>query len=98
MPVEGRNSVSIFGWIVLGLIVGAVAKLIIPGRDPGGIIMTLVLGVVGAFLGGFLGRTFFHTNLGSFFDVRTWLLGLLGSVVILLLYRVISGGRARGRR
>jgi uncharacterized membrane protein YeaQ/YmgE (transglycosylase-associated protein family) len=89
---------SILGWIVLGLIVGALAKMIIPGRDPGGIILTLVIGVVGAFLGGFLGRTFFGTDLGTFFDIRTWLLGLLGSVILLLGYRVLTGGRTRLRR
>ena len=47
---------GILGWIVFGLVVGAIAKLLMPGRDPGGIIVTMVLGIVGALLGGFLGR------------------------------------------
>ena len=47
---------GILGWIVFGLVVGAIAKLLMPGRDPGGIIVTMVLGIIGALLGGFLGR------------------------------------------
>lgn len=93
---------GILGWIVLGLIVGAVAKMLIPGRDPGGCILTIVIGVVGALLGGFLGRQFLHTDLGSFFDLRTWGLGLLGSVVLLVVYRLLArlldGRRHRRRR
>jgi uncharacterized membrane protein YeaQ/YmgE (transglycosylase-associated protein family) len=87
---------GILGWIVLGLVVGVLAKMIIPGRDPGGIIITVLIGVAGALLGGFIGRSFLHTNLGSFFDLRTWGLGLLGSVVLLIAYRLITrtlGGR-----
>jgi uncharacterized membrane protein YeaQ/YmgE (transglycosylase-associated protein family) len=92
---------SILGWIVLGLVVGALAKLLIPGRDPGGIILTIVIGVVGALLGGYLGRHFLHTDLGGFFDTRTWGLGLLGAVVLLLAYRLIAhllGGRRQRER
>lgn len=81
---------GILGWIVLGLIVGAIAKMLIPGKDPGGIILTIIIGVVGSLLGGFLGRHFLHSDLGNFFDVRTWGLGLLGSVVLLLIYRLLA--------
>lgn len=92
---------SILGWIVLGLLVGALAKAVVPGRDPGGFIVTTVIGVVGALLGGYLGRTFLHTDLGHFFDLRTWGLGLLGSVILLiahrLLARVLEGGRGHRR-
>jgi uncharacterized membrane protein YeaQ/YmgE (transglycosylase-associated protein family) len=84
---------GILGWIVLGLIVGAVAKIITPGRDPGGIILTIVIGIVGALLGGYVGRAFFHTDLGTFFELRTWVLGLLGAVILLLIYRGVTGGR-----
>lgn len=90
---------GIVGWIVLGLIVGVVAKLLMPGRDPGGFILTIVIGVVGTLLGGFIGRSFLHTDLGSFFDARTWGLGLLGAVVLLLAYRLIRHAfRGRGHR
>lgn len=80
---------GILGWIVLGLVVGVVAKILLPGRDPGGIILTPLIGIVGALLGGFIGRTFLHTDLGSFFDLRTWGLGLLGSIVLLIIYRLV---------
>ena len=86
---------SIVGWIVLGLIVGAIAKLVMPGRDGGGIILTILLGIVGAFVGGFIGKYIFHTDLGGFFNLRTWVLGLVGSIVVLLIYRLVRGrGRA----
>ncbi|HEY8371481.1 MAG TPA: GlsB/YeaQ/YmgE family stress response membrane protein [Pseudonocardiaceae bacterium] len=84
---------GIIGWIVLGLIVGAIAKAIMPGRDPGGIIVTMLLGIVGAFVGGFIGRLIFGTSLGQFFDLRTWLLALLGALIVLGIYRMAVGRR-----
>ena len=81
------------GWIVLGLIVGAVAKLIMPGKDPGGFIITILLGIVGALLGGFLGKTFFHVTRGGFFDLRTWVLALVGALILLIIYRLVAGRR-----
>ena len=86
---------GIIAWIVLGLIVGIVAKAIMPGRDGGGIILTAVLGIVGGFLGGFLGRTLFNVELGGFFDLRTWLLAILGAVIVLGLFRLLRGNKAR---
>lgn len=85
---------SIVGWLVLGLVVGAIAKAIMPGRDGGGIILTIVLGVVGAFVGGFIGRYAFHTDLGGFFNLRTWLLAILGSVVVLGIYHLMTRRRS----
>ena len=84
---------GIIGWIVLGLIVGALAKMIMPGNDPGGIIVTLLLGVVGAILGGFIGNALFGAGLGTFFDIRTWLLALLGALLALGVYRLAIGRR-----
>ena len=81
---------GIIGWIVLGLIAGAIAKAILPGTQGGGWLITLVLGVVGALLGGFIGGAVFGVNLGGFFDIRTWLLAILGSIVVLLLYGLVS--------
>ncbi|HEY2192515.1 MAG TPA: GlsB/YeaQ/YmgE family stress response membrane protein [Actinomycetospora sp.] len=85
---------GILGWIVLGLVVGALAKLVMPGKDPGGILVTLLLGIVGALVGGFIGRVLFRTGLGDFFDLRTWVLALLGALLVLGVYRVVTGRRA----
>jgi uncharacterized membrane protein YeaQ/YmgE (transglycosylase-associated protein family) len=85
---------GILGWIVLGLIAGAIAKAIMPGKDPGGIIITMLLGIVGAVIGGFVGRAIFGTDLGTFFDLSTWLLAILGALIVLGVYRLVTGKRA----
>lgn len=85
---------GIIAWIVLGLIVGAIAKAIMPGRDGGGLILTCLLGIVGAFVGGFIGKYAFHTDLGGFFNLRTWLLAILGSVVVLGIFHLVRGRRS----
>lgn len=87
---------SILGWIVLGLIVGALAKLIMPGKDPGGFIVTILIGIVGSILGGFIGRAIFHEGLTGFFHLRTWILGLIGSLILLGIWRLVSR-RSRAR-
>lgn len=89
---------SILGYIVLGLIIGALAKLIMPGKDPGGIIVTMVIGIVGAILGGLLGNLLFGVGLEGFFSLQTWLLALVGSVVVLAAYRALSSSRSVSRR
>jgi uncharacterized membrane protein YeaQ/YmgE (transglycosylase-associated protein family) len=81
---------SILGWILFGLIVGIVAKLFTPGRDPGGFILTALLGIGGALLGGFLGRSVGLYQQG---DPVGFVMAVIGSIVILLLYRLIGGGR-----
>ena len=83
-----------FGFLLLGLIAGAIAKLILPGKQGGGWLITLVLGVVGALLGGFLGSAIFGVDLGGFFEFRTWLLAIGGSIIVLLIYGLIVGRRA----
>jgi uncharacterized membrane protein YeaQ/YmgE (transglycosylase-associated protein family) len=86
---------GILGFLVLGLIAGAIAKAILPGRQGGGWLVTLLLGVVGAILGGWIGSLIFGGGLGSFFNLRTWLLAILGSVIalgILLPQRAEGGG------
>ena len=77
---------GIIGWIFFGLIVGALAKLVMPGRDPGGIIVTMLLGIVGAVLGGFVGR-----SLGLYGpqDSAGYLMSIVGAVVVLILYRLL---------
>ena len=83
---------GILGWIVFGLVVGAIAKLLMPGRDPGGIIVTMVLGIVGALLGGFVGR-----GLGLYGSNESagFIMALVGAVVVLFIYRISIGGRHR---
>ncbi|GAA1774035.1 GlsB/YeaQ/YmgE family stress response membrane protein [Pseudarthrobacter sulfonivorans] len=79
-----------FGFLILGLIAGAIAKAILPGRQGGGIFITLLLGVVGAFLGGWLGSLLFNAPLQEFFSIQTWLLAIVGSIIVLLVYGMIT--------
>ncbi len=88
---------GIIGWILLGLIAGAIAKAILPGDDPGGLIITTLIGIAGALVGGFLATAVFGAHpLDTFFDVSTWVTAIVGSIVLLLVYRLLTGGR-RGR-
>jgi uncharacterized membrane protein YeaQ/YmgE (transglycosylase-associated protein family) len=82
-----------FGFLLLGLLAGAIAKLILPGKQGGGWFVTLLLGVVGALLGGFLGGLIFGTGLQEFFSIQTWLLAIGGSIIVLLIYGLITGRR-----
>ena len=84
-----------FGFLILGLIAGAIAKLIIPGKQAGGWIATLVLGVLGAMLGGWLGGIIFNVNLQGFFSLSTWLLAIGGSIIVLLIYGLFAGRKAK---
>jgi uncharacterized membrane protein YeaQ/YmgE (transglycosylase-associated protein family) len=86
---------GILGFLLLGLIAGAIAKAILPGRQGGGWVITLVLGVVGAILGGWIGSLIFGGGLGDFFDLRTWLLSILGAIIVLLIYGAVAGRRSR---
>lgn len=88
---------GIISWIVLGLLAGAIAKMLLPGKDPGGCIITMLLGVAGAFLGGWIGKTLFDVELGKFFDLRTWGLAILGALIILGVYRIVIGSPSRRR-
>jgi uncharacterized membrane protein YeaQ/YmgE (transglycosylase-associated protein family) len=76
--------VVILGWIVFGLIVGAVAKLLMPGRDPGGIIVTMLLGIVGAVVGGFIGRAL---GLYSQGQSAGFIMATVGAILVLFIYR-----------
>lgn len=82
-------------FLILGLIAGAIAKAILPGTQGGGWVITLVIGVVGAFLGGWIGSLIFGGGLGDFFDLRTWLLSILGAVIVLVIYGAVAGRRSR---
>jgi uncharacterized membrane protein YeaQ/YmgE (transglycosylase-associated protein family) len=82
-----------FGFLLLGLLAGAIAKLILPGKQGGGWFITLLLGVVGALLGGFLGSLLFNAPLEEFFSIQTWLLAIGGSIIVLLIYGLLVGRR-----
>jgi uncharacterized membrane protein YeaQ/YmgE (transglycosylase-associated protein family) len=80
---------GILVWIILGLIVGVIAKLIMPGKDPGGFIITIILGIAGAFVGGFIAtRLGLGTVIG--FDIRSLLIAVGGAVLLLIVYRMIK--------
>jgi len=79
-------------WIVFGLVVGIVAKLIMPGNDPGGIVLTMVLGIVGAMLGGWIGRVMGLYHQG---EAAGFIMAVVGAVVVLGLYRLVMPGRTR---
>ena len=87
---------GIIGWIILGLLAGIIAKALLPGDDPGGFIITGLLGIAGALLGGFIAQALgFGDPIDEFFDLSTWLAAIIGAIVLLLVYRLIFGRRAR---
>lgn len=77
---------AILSWIIFGVVIGVIAKLLMPGRDPGGFIITMLLGVAGALVGGFLGRAmgFYGPNQGA-----GWIMSVIGAVILLALYRMM---------
>jgi uncharacterized membrane protein YeaQ/YmgE (transglycosylase-associated protein family) len=83
---------SFLAFLILGLIAGAIAKLILPGRQGGGWFITLLLGVVGALLGGWIGSLIFGVGLEEFWDLGTWLLAIGGAIVVLLIWGLITRG------
>jgi len=87
---------GIIGWIVLGLVAGAIAKAILPGDDPGGIFVTILIGIVGAVVGGFIASALGIGDLDEFFDIGTWLIAIAGSLLLLLVYRMLAGRRGAG--
>ena len=82
---------GILAWILFGLVVGVIAKLLMPGRDPGGFIVTILLGIAGALLGGFIGRAmgFYGPN-----EAAGWIVSILGAILLLALYRMMARRRA----
>ena len=83
---------GIIAWIILGLLAGMLAKFLLPGDDPGGIIITTIIGVVGAILGGLVAKALgFGDPIDEFFDISTWIAAIVGSFVLLLAYRAVAG-------
>jgi uncharacterized membrane protein YeaQ/YmgE (transglycosylase-associated protein family) len=88
--MEGATVFGIIGWILFGLIVGIVAKIVMPGRDPGGFVVTILIGIVGALLGGFIGRAM---GLYGPDETAGFFMALLGAVILLALYRILARPR-----
>jgi uncharacterized membrane protein YeaQ/YmgE (transglycosylase-associated protein family) len=82
---------GVIGWIIFGLIVGLVAKFVMPGKDPGGILVTMLLGIVGALVGGFLGRAL---GLYGPQDAAGFIMSVVGAIVVLGIYRMATKGSA----
>ncbi|MCW4464988.1 GlsB/YeaQ/YmgE family stress response membrane protein [Glutamicibacter sp. MNS18] len=78
------------GWIVLGLVAGAIAKAIKPGEQGGGWLATLLLGVVGAVVGGWLGSLIFNVEITEFWSIQTWLLAIGGSLIVLVVWGFLT--------
>lgn len=83
---------GIIAWIVLGLVAGAIAKAILPGKQGGGWLITLVIGVVGALLGGWIGSAVFGIGLEEFWSIQTWLVAILGALLLLVIWGFITRG------
>jgi Predicted membrane protein len=84
-----EETMNILGWILFGLIVGALAKLLMPGRDPGGWIVTILLGIAGSFVGGFLATTL----MGRQESTAGWIGSIIGAIILLFIYRLFVGRR-----
>ena len=81
---------GILTWILVGLVVGVIAKLLMPGRDPGGFIVTILLGIAGAMLAGFIGRALGWYNEG---EPAGWIFSIVGAIILLAIYRMMVGRR-----
>jgi uncharacterized membrane protein YeaQ/YmgE (transglycosylase-associated protein family) len=85
---------AIIGWIIFGLIAGAIAKLLMPGKDPGGMIVTMLLGIAGALVGGFVGRALWGSTGVNDWSIGSFALAIGGAALLLFLYRVLIRRRA----
>jgi uncharacterized membrane protein YeaQ/YmgE (transglycosylase-associated protein family) len=83
---------GILAWIVVGLIGGAIAKMLMPGNDPGGLILTILLGIAGAIVGGFIAVALDISNGVDDFDIGSIFLSIVGSMLLLFVYRLATGG------
>ena len=86
---------SWLGWILLGLVAGVIARSILPGRDRPGLVLTTLLGILGALVGGFIGNRLGFGRIEKFFDLETWLLAIAGSALVLLVWAALA---TRARR
>ncbi|MFD9419746.1 GlsB/YeaQ/YmgE family stress response membrane protein [Streptomyces goshikiensis] len=89
---------GIIAWILIGLLAGFIAKALMPGKDPGGIIITMLIGIAGGLLGGWLGKVIFGVDsIDGFFDLSTWIAAIIGSVILLVIYRLVTGSKRNHR-
>jgi uncharacterized membrane protein YeaQ/YmgE (transglycosylase-associated protein family) len=88
---------GILGFLILGLLAGAIARMILPGRQSGGWIITLVLGVIGAILGGLIGGALFGQGIEEFFDLGTWIVAILGALIVIFIYNAVTKNRGSSR-
>ena len=87
---------GIIAFIILGAIAGAIAKALLPGDDPGGFIVTTLVGIAGAIIGGFLAAALFDADpMDEFWDISSWLTAIVGAIILLLIYRVVIGRNRR---
>lgn len=86
---------GIIAWIILGLLAGLIARAVMPGDDSVGMIATVLIGIAGAIIGGFVAELLGFGGLGSFFELRTWVIAVAGSLCLLAVVRVISHGGHR---
>src|ERR1700728_2238587 len=94
-----ESVVSIIAWIILGLVAGLLANLLIPGRRSQGLIVTCLIGIVGALLGGWLATKLFHVHtLHGFFNLSTWVTAIVGAAILLLFFHLLTMNRSSGRR
>ena len=92
---KGETMISILIWLILGFLAGYIAKLILPGPDGGGVILTTILGIVGAVVGGFIGTFFGYARVSSFDNIGgslpSFIFSILGAILILVIHRLITG-------
>ncbi|ATZ29392.1 GlsB/YeaQ/YmgE family stress response membrane protein [Streptomyces lavendulae] len=85
---------GILAWILIGLFAGIIAKMLMPGKDPGGIIITILIGIAGALLGGWLGKVIFGVDsIDGFFEISTWVAAIVGSLILLGIFRLFRNAR-----
>jgi uncharacterized membrane protein YeaQ/YmgE (transglycosylase-associated protein family) len=87
--------VGILSWVIFGLIAGAIAKFIMPGKDPGGCIGTIIIGILGAVIGGYIGTELLDFGTVTGFNVRSFGIAILGAIILLVLYRLLLERRPR---
>jgi uncharacterized membrane protein YeaQ/YmgE (transglycosylase-associated protein family) len=90
---------GIIAWIILGLVAGLLANVLVPGRRSEGLILTCVIGIAGALLGGWVATKLFHVHsLHGFFNLSTWITAIVGAAVLLLIFHLITGRSSRSSR
>lgn len=90
---------GLLSWVLLGLVAGTIAKVLLPGRDPGGLLGTILIGIAGAFIGGWLSSTFLDSSVErDFVDPKMWISAIAGSLVLLIAYRIFFGHSREKRR